>query len=355
MRGSTQAIERGLYREVNMAGALSIIALLNLAESRDLPFVFGGDGATVLIPPELAESAKPVLAATAALVDRVYQLQLRVGLVPIADVLAAGQTLRMARVAVAHGYHQAIFHGDGMGYAEALVKDAARGAAYRIDPQENYDIIDHSGLECRWRDVPSPREETVSLLIQTHAESTEAAMALYGQTLDRIAAIYGDEQSRHPISLSGLTLSFSPHHLRHEARLLLNDAAPLKVWLQGIKLAAINLLGVLLMDGLTGAQSPWRLYKRRLLETCDCQKFDGMLRMVLAGTSRQRAQLTSYLEQQRRAGQLIYGAHWSDRALMTCLIFQRHGRHVHFVDGADGGYAMAAKQFKAQLAALGTV
>jgi len=34
---------------------------------------------------------------------------------------------------------------------------------------------------------------------------------------------------------------------------------------------------------------------------------------------------------------------------MTCLIFNHEGNHVHFVDGADGGYAMAARPLKAAL------
>jgi hypothetical protein len=38
---------------------------------------------------------------------------------------------------------------------------------------------------------------------------------------------------------------------------------------------------------------------------------------------------------------------------MTCLVFSlAQGRHVHFIDGADGGYALAARQLKAQLQAL---
>ena len=32
--------------------------------------------------------------------------------------------------------------------------------------------------------------------------------------------------------------------------------------------------------------------------------------------------------------------------LMTCLIFERMGSQVHFVDAADGGYAMAAVGLK---------
>jgi hypothetical protein len=34
---------------------------------------------------------------------------------------------------------------------------------------------------------------------------------------------------------------------------------------------------------------------------------------------------------------------------MTCYVRAYAADHVHFVDGADGGYALAAKQLKAQL------
>jgi hypothetical protein len=37
---------------------------------------------------------------------------------------------------------------------------------------------------------------------------------------------------------------------------------------------------------------------------------------------------------------------------MTCLVFSlAESRHVHFIDGADGGYALAALQLKEQLLA----
>ena len=48
--GSTGAIEAGRYKSVNMAGASVISALLNALGRRDLPFVFGGDGALVAFP-----------------------------------------------------------------------------------------------------------------------------------------------------------------------------------------------------------------------------------------------------------------------------------------------------------------
>jgi hypothetical protein len=34
---------------------------------------------------------------------------------------------------------------------------------------------------------------------------------------------------------------------------------------------------------------------------------------------------------------------------MTCLVFDYAGRHLHFIDGADGGLFMAAKALKERL------
>jgi hypothetical protein len=34
---------------------------------------------------------------------------------------------------------------------------------------------------------------------------------------------------------------------------------------------------------------------------------------------------------------------------MTCLVFNYEDDHIHFLDVADGGYALAAKDMKQQL------
>jgi hypothetical protein len=56
--GSTKAIEAGRYKSVNTAGASVISALLNTLARRDLPFVFGGDGALVAFPGSAREEAR---------------------------------------------------------------------------------------------------------------------------------------------------------------------------------------------------------------------------------------------------------------------------------------------------------
>jgi hypothetical protein len=37
--------------------------------------------------------------------------------------------------------------------------------------------------------------------------------------------------------------------------------------------------------------------------------------------------------------------------MLTCLIFERMGRQIHFVDGADGGFTLAARDLKQRLRA----
>jgi hypothetical protein len=72
--------------------------------------------------------------------------------------------------------------------------------------------------------------------------------------------------------------------------------------------------------------------------------------MVLDCTAEEITQIEGYLEGLRAQGRIAYGLQRADGALMTCLVFSlEESRHVHFVDGADGGYALGALQLKAQL------
>jgi hypothetical protein len=93
----------------------------------------------------------------------------------------------------------------------------------------------------------------------------------------------------------------------------------------------------------------WEAEKKLVMYDTDYQKFDDTLRMVISGNSAQREKLTEYLEKQYQSGKLLYGIHVSDRVLITCLVYESQSRHIAFVDGADGGYALAAKSLKEKL------
>ena len=55
--GSTKAIEAGAYKKVNTVGVACIAAVVNVDRSVDMPFVFGGDGATFAVPGQRCASA----------------------------------------------------------------------------------------------------------------------------------------------------------------------------------------------------------------------------------------------------------------------------------------------------------
>uniref|UniRef100_UPI003D0E0E9F DUF3095 family protein n=1 Tax=Arcobacter sp. TaxID=1872629 RepID=UPI003D0E0E9F len=113
-----------------------------------------------------------------------------------------------------------------------------------------------------------------------------------------------------------------------------------------IRLLIENLLGVILMKYSLGQ---WGNYKNRIIRTTDTEKFDDMLRMVISTDKTQTKKLEEYLEKEFANKKLIYGIHKSNSSLMTCLIFERHGKHIHFIDGSNGGYSAAAKELKSRL------
>lgn len=95
---SGKAIAAGRYKAVNMAAAAMITAVLNGQRRMDLPFVFGGDGAAVAIPPEGMGAARAALAAVAGWIAAEMGLTMRVALVPVGALRAAGEDLRVARM-----------------------------------------------------------------------------------------------------------------------------------------------------------------------------------------------------------------------------------------------------------------
>jgi hypothetical protein len=93
----------------------------------------------------------------------------------------------------------------------------------------------------------------------------------------------------------------------------------------------------------------WGEYKQNLIMNTDYRKFDELLRMVISGTEQQRQALRQYLQSCHDKGELVFGIHASPSSLMTCVVTDYNHDHVHFLDGANGGYAMAAKEIKQQL------
>ena len=336
IKNSTKAIENGRYKEVNMLGALSIISLLNLDSTIELPFVFGGDGAFVLIPPLLETNAKQALLAIQNIALHSYELDLRIGLIPLSALYEHKKNLLIAKYEVSKDYYQAMLKGGGLEYADILLKDSAK---YHIKESIDKDfVVDTAGLECRWKAIPSPKDETLSLLIKCFDE------AHYKKVLHDLDTILGNNTKRHPIVQKNLNLSLSDKDLGVEGSLY-HTQTFLKAFTI-LKFKIINLLGKVLIFFKV---SHWGEYKNQIINTTDTEKFDDMLRMVIAVNFSQTKNLEDYLEREYKNKTLVYGIHKATSALMTCLVFERHGRQIHFVDSSNGGYAKASQMLKEKM------
>ena len=353
IQNSTGAIQSGLYKAVNILGVSVITSILNIAKPLPIPYIFGGDGATLCIPDSLLSQARQALIATKILAHGEYNLRLRVGMVPVNVVHQAGRKVLITRHRVSKYYVQAAFAGGGIEFAESLIKNETAGVAYRLEEKGEAPVADFSGLECRWDNVPSKYGETISLIIKATASSMEKEAAIYNEIITKVRQIYGDDDICRPVYISGLKTTFEGRKLSHETNIRTfaqGKRAYIRYWL---KIRIQNVLGWIFMTfRINVGGVPWGDYKSDLVSNTDFRKFDGVLRQVLSGTSEQRKELTAYLEDRFTKRECVYGIHSSSSALITCLISKRSGDHYHFVDGSDGGYAMAASAMKEKLKTL---
>ena len=62
VKGSTVAIGAGEYKAVNIIGVSVITSILNAAKPVEIPYIFGGDGATLCVPGSLVPAVRELLA-----------------------------------------------------------------------------------------------------------------------------------------------------------------------------------------------------------------------------------------------------------------------------------------------------
>lgn len=359
VRDSTAAVEAGNYKHVNTVGATAVTAILNAAGERDIPFVFEGDGSTFCVPPEMLEDAQAALVKTQDVAGRSFGLDLRVATIPVSRVRDAGFDILVARWRVSDNYVQAVFTGGGMAFADRYMKDPATAPLCEVKRDSVAPRASFEGLECRWQDIPSNYGETVSLIVRALApvDGHDGAepTATYRDLIAAIRDIYGDDEICHPLipPAATLTPALSARQLANEVGVRAADRGRFGKWLWLMRARWFVVLGWFLMKfGLKTEFTDWRGYKQTLMRNSDVRKFNDVFRQILAGTTAQRLKLAAWLAERYARRELVYGLHVTNRAHMTCLVFNYSSRHLHFIDGADGGLFVAAKELKARAAKL---
>ncbi|VIO66092.1 hypothetical protein CI1B_12040 [Bradyrhizobium ivorense] len=335
---STKAIAAQRYKAVNMAGAAVVAAVTNALEGREFPFVFGGDGASFAIAPADFDKAREALAATARWVRDDLDLVLRVALVPVAAIRAAGLDVRVARFGPSANLSYAMFSGGGLAFADAAMK---RGE-FAIDPAAAGTQPDLSGLSCRFEVMPSARGTILSVLVLPAKGADPAAFRKVIE--DIVARVEKTPEAGRPVPAGGPPLRWPPQGVEYEARarrggsLALRRAVVLSFTLWAYTLMRFNIP--------IGKFVP-KTYVRQVVENSDFRKFDDGLRMILDCTVELAAELEQRLAAAAAQGIVRYGLHQQDAAMMTCFTPSvMRADHVHFIDGASGGYAAAATLLK---------
>ena len=341
--GSTAAIETGRYKEVNVAAAAVIAAIRNALADRDLAFSFGGDGASFVLGAEHAALGRRTLAATVRWAADELGLDLRAAAVPVADIRQSGHDLLVARFAVSADLSYAMFAGGGLAWAETRMKDGA----YAIAADEGAGGLDLSGLSCRFARLPSRNGVILSVIVVPNSRRQTAAFSqIVVELLDLAAHRHIDVR---PVPDGAPKVEWSLERFVLETKTAAAKAG-------GRRLASILGSGIrnavahytMRTGRRIGGFDPKR-YLTEVVQNTDFRKFDDGLRMTVDCSVDTADEIEALLSAGRSKGQVDYGTHRQDAAMLTCFVpSPKSSDHVHFVDGAAGGYALAAQALKAQ-------
>ncbi|MFV2032299.1 MAG: DUF3095 domain-containing protein [Gammaproteobacteria bacterium] len=345
IQGSTRAIAQGRYKEVNMIGAACINAVLNISAQGEIPYVFGGDGATLLTPPHRVDACKKTLLGVRHLAEAKFNLSLRVGLVPVARINASDRhKVMVAKYQISPSNVLATFSGGGIELAERWIKS---NSDYLITDTHDDEPPDLSGLSCRWEPLASENGVMLSILMQAIADNEGAKARLYGRLIDAIGEISAEATNEgKPICDNNMRFRWPPRGLGSEIDATVGGRSRI-FW--ALRLYLYSLFQWLLdRFDLTVGGYRGRQYRVELRGNTDYRRFDDTLRILLDCTVAQADEIEKMLAVYAGRGELVYGLHRADSALMTCLVFNlEKGEHIHFVDGNDGGFTSAAKNLKA--------
>ncbi len=341
VKKSTKAIEQGMHETVNLLATGSIVAVLNIAYKAgiSIPFFFGGDGATFIIPPSILDSTIKALHKHSENTKKNYDLIMRVGIVSVADIYEEGHALSISKLRTSQLFSIPVLLGDGLTYAEQIIK----GEDYLLSHQSaREDELDLTGMQCRWDRIKPPQnyDEVVSLLVI--ARSSEKQAVAFKKVIDKLDEIYGEPETRKPISVPMLKLKATLEKISQEMRIKFGGSRPFYLLHKWIT----TLLGPFYFQTKQGKK-----YLLALVDLSDTLVIDGKINTVISGTSQQREQLVKALNELEQSGYISYGLFVSKESVMSCYVRNMNESHIHFVDGAEGGYTKAAGMLKRKLVA----
>ncbi len=336
--GSTEAVAHGRYKAVNMVGAGVVAAISNALERRAFPFVFGGDGASFAVSGADAPAASAALAAMAAFSRAEFEIDLRTATMAVGEIRAAGRDVRVARFGASKHVAYAMFAGGGLAWLGARAK---RGEV-ALPPAPADARPDLSGLSCRWSVAPARHGVILSVIVAPRGEDPRFAALVD----DVVRMAQGAADGGRPITAERLSFREPGAAISLEAAAARASGASR---MKSLATAAQRFMtsAVFHRFMLRAGKFDMAAYVSEVAANADFRKFDDGLLMTLDCSNEFADALEARLAEAEDFAD--YGTFRQSGAQITCFVSSYADRgHLHFVDGADGGYTMAASAMKAR-------
>lgn len=343
VEGSTKLAKQGRDREVNFVAGAAVAAMAAAIGSHPDPAAcqFGGDGAVAVVPPERVDEVRRALAALGWWAAHDMEVPLRVGMVPVAELNAAGHQVLAALHDFGNCNAFGQFLGSGVPSAESWMKADQR---WRVPLQEG-EVPGLEGLSCRWEPIPPRRGHVLCVII----DPVDDDLAAVAQVLARLESIVPTEQAAPLGDGEDLTPVVVPRRrlLGIEVR-----TGTLGKRLNRLLRAVVGsfILGMVHRLGGRVGGLDVDFYRRKVAERSDYRKLAGGPRLVLDVTAGEDARIEALLSEAEALGLIHFGLARSDATTMTCMVGDFSAdRHVHFVDGQGLGFWRASVMLKNKL------
>ena len=340
IENSTQAVKNELHHNVNLSATGSIIAVLNHLKSVDnelvIPYFFGGDGASFIVPPSVVDSCLKVLENYRYHVRNNLYLSLKVGSVAISDIYKERYIIKLSKLQINENLIIPVLLGEGLKMAEKKVKGVFIDETVSAVKQSV--SVNLTGMECRWQEIEPPQDDKKVICLLVNCVEQEDQSKVYKEVIDFIDTIFGDYTQRHPISTYKLRLDLKLRKMKNEmyARIgKFNMSYLAKNWF-------ITIMGKYYFMFFKSGKE----YLNKVSQLSYTTMVDGTINCVITGTDSNVISLRNELDKMESDGKLIYGIHITHASVLSCYVEDRIDKHIHFVDGTEGGFTSAAKVLK---------
>ena len=340
---STQLAQKGRDKDVNFVAAAAVAVLKHQLEltGDSAAIQFGGDGVIAAIPPEHKQTISQRLAALSFWATDLFQISLRIGLVPVASLNKVNLPCYVSLQVLDEQNAFGLFLGDGIQAADDWVKQDSR---WQLKPEPG-DLPGLEHLSCRWHPVKSCRGLIASIIIDP-TEPGIAGIQQLNEVIQQIkqcvsadqAAPMNQTQALKPPALPSwqsisreLKISSTKSKVNRAVIAYLTSFILWLAWRLGGKLGNIDA----------------HRYLQSLTIKTDYQKQAGGPRMVLDLKHEEFEVILKLLTEAEKKGKIFFGISTSEASTLTCLVedFQADN-HVHFIDGQGLGFWRASIMLK---------